>query len=63
MFYKYVQIFVYGVITPSIVCWGIYKTFTEGLKQALKEAIKEAIDTSIQTHIKESFESIKLFKK
>jgi high-affinity Fe2+/Pb2+ permease len=57
-YYKYIQIFVYGVITPSIICVGIYYTFTnafkESLKSALKDALQETIDNSIKKHIKET---------
>lgn len=63
MFFKYTQLFVYGVITPGIVCFGIYLTFTQGFKRALKEAISETIDLSIKKHIRESFDSIKFFSK
>ena len=42
----------------SIICFGIYYTFTkaskESLKSALKDALQETIDNSIKKHIKET---------
>jgi len=48
--FKYIQLFVYGIITPSIIGYSIYYTFSESLKIALKDAI----DKSIKQNIKET---------
>ena len=54
--FKYIQLFVYGIITPSIIGYSIYYTFSESLKSALKDAI----DKSIKQNIKEM---LTIFKK
>ena len=37
------KIFIYGIIAPSIISFGIYYTFSIAIKQAVKEALKETI--------------------
>jgi hypothetical protein len=43
MVYKYFQLFVYGVITPSICCFTLYHIINCSLTDIFKNAIKEAI--------------------
>ena len=54
-----IKIFVYGIISPSIITFGIYYTFTIGIKYSIKNIIKEAItesfDISLTKNMKEIF--------
>lgn len=57
------KILVYGVITPSIISFGIYYTFTIGIKHSIKNIVKEAINESIdlsfgKLNFKEIFKKI-----
>ena len=52
---EYLKIFVYGIITPSIIIFGLYyatndilkNTFKSSLKDALKESFKESMSDKI----------------
>jgi len=43
MVYKYFQLFIYGVVTPSICCYTLYYIVNCSLRDIFKNAIKEAI--------------------
>jgi len=62
---SYLKILVYGIITPSIISFGIYYTFSSAIKIALKEALTETFDKSLGKKIKEVVEKsfINNFKK
>ena len=57
------KIIVYGIITQSILNFGIYYTITIGSKQLIKEILKdvmiETIDKSISKNLKEIFSTTK----
>lgn len=40
------KIFVYGIISPSIITFGLYYTLTFGIKYSIKNIIKDAISES-----------------
>jgi hypothetical protein len=50
-FINYVKIFVYGIVTPSIITFGIYYTFKIAVKDALKEALLESMEKSFASKI------------
>ncbi len=57
------KLFVYGIITPSIITFGIYYTFTiaakEYIKYAIKEVLAESIDKAISKNLKDVILNIK----
>ena len=52
---EYFKVFIYGVVTPAILSYGFYYTFSEAVKTSVKEALIETFDISIKTHIKDVF--------
>lgn len=62
-FISWCKIIVYGIVTPSIITFGIYYTFTiaakEYIKYAIKEVLVESIDKSISKNFKELVSNIK----
>jgi hypothetical protein len=59
-FLEYFKVFIYGVVTPAILSYGFYYTFSEAVKTSVKEALIETLNISIKTHIKNRFDK-KLF--
>ena len=59
IFLSIFKILVYGIISPSIISFGIYYTFVIGAKESIKEGLKEALieifDKSISKNLKEAF--------
>jgi hypothetical protein len=61
---KYLKIFVYGIVFPSIISFGFYYTMTtiiknnkDIFKESLKEMLKESFNNTINKNIKEIFSS------
>ena len=47
----YLKIFVYGIITPSIISFAFYYTFSTAIKIAIKEALIETFDKSLKKNL------------
>lgn len=55
IFLSYFKIFIYGIVTPSIITFGLYyatndilkNTFKAAMKEALKEAFKESMSEKL----------------
>jgi len=59
---KYLKIFIYGIVFPSIISFGFYYTMTtviknnkDVFKELLKESLKESFNEAINKNIKEIF--------
>jgi len=45
--FEYFKLFIYGIITPSILSFAFYYTFSKAVKDGIKDGIKEALILNI----------------
>jgi len=62
-FIQILKIFVYGIVSPTIISIGIYWTFNIGLKDSLKEVGKEVLSETFENTIKKCLKESFSFKK
>lgn len=58
VYLEYFKIFIYGVVTPSIIMFGIHYVVNDIVKDSFKNALKDGLKEAFKESFKEKLDDV-----